>query len=713
MPIDAAPWSLVFAPLFLVIGILVVLPPLLPMAKPWARLLIVGAVWAVTLRYLHWRLTETLVLDDGWQAAVWSCVCLTVEALAHWETAVLFLIFLRTTDRSAQADGHEARLRATEAAKLARVDVLIPTYNEPLEILEKTIVGALSMEWPNMAVYVLDDGRRAWLRDFCEAKGVGYITRPDNRGAKAGNINHALTLVDGEFVAIFDADFIPQRTFLIRMMGFFEDPKVGIVQAPHAFYNHDPMQTNLALRTTLPNDQRFFFESIMPSRDGWDAAFCCGSNSITRRAALRTVGDALPEGSITEDMLLTMVLLREGFVTRYLCERLAFGLAPESVSAFFIQRQRWAQGAVQTLFLRSGPFGPGLRLAHRLFFLPSQWLTHAAIALMSLIAPLVFLLTGLPPMAHTTLASTCFYLLPMLVVTFGGLAAFAPGKYNPIAAQVLGVFQSFKILPTVLVTLVRPHGHAFKVTPKGDAARVGYERPIFLACLALIFLTVVGVVINLVPEWRRVEDVALVPMVAFWCGFNVVVLILVSMLCLQMPVRRQEERFAVEEPLLIRHLRSGALATLMTEDMSISGVALRTPGADLGEWIVGDRVEAFVSGVGWSPAWVARVTSTLTALRFDHGGAIQRDLLIRKLFTGSQNTVTIGGASAWAVTASLLNRIWNADMEVRRRPAPAPAPETEPPEPELILTAATRLLPPSSERAGAIARALQEIPRAA
>src|SRR6185369_5403853 len=182
----------------------------------------------------------------------------------------LFLAFLRTSDRRPEADRHERRLRGLDAGKAPSVDVLIPSYNEPLAVLEKTIVGARSLEWPNVNVYVLDDGRRAWLRDYCAEKGVGYITRPDNLGAKAGNINHALTLTDGDFVAVFDADFIPQRSFLMRLMGFFEDPKVGIVQAPHAFYNHDPMQTNLAMRKSLPDDQAFFFEAIMPSRDGWD-----------------------------------------------------------------------------------------------------------------------------------------------------------------------------------------------------------------------------------------------------------------------------------------------------------------------------------------------------------------------------------------------------------------------------------------------------------
>jgi len=92
----------------------------------------------------------------------------------------------------------------------------------------------------------------------------------------------------------------------MRTIGFFADPSIGVVQVPHAFYNYDPTQSSLALQTTLPDDQRFFFEAVMPSRDGWDAAFCCGSNSVTRGTALRSVGDVLPTESITEDMLFSI-----------------------------------------------------------------------------------------------------------------------------------------------------------------------------------------------------------------------------------------------------------------------------------------------------------------------------------------------------------------------------------------------------------------------
>ena len=170
-------------------------------------------------------------------------------------------------------------------------------------------------------------------------------------------------------------------------MGFFDDPRIEIVQVPHVFYNHDPMQANLALRKSMPDDQRFFFEGIMPSRDAWNAAFCCGSNSVTRRAALRCIGDALPITSITEDMLLSLALLRNGYITRYLCERLAYGLAPETLRAFFVQRQRWARGAMQILFQAAGPFGRNLTLMQRLLFLPTHWLSQSLMLLITVVAP--------------------------------------------------------------------------------------------------------------------------------------------------------------------------------------------------------------------------------------------------------------------------------------------------------------------------------------
>jgi len=623
-----------------VAGAIYALGPMLPISHTWVRAVVFAAVWLVVGRYQFWRLFVTVLPAHGaWYEVGWVWFCYSVELFATGDALILYLTFLRKSDRRAEADAHEARLRAMPPAQLPEVDVYIPTYNEPIEVLEKTITGALCLDYPNFQVWVLDDGRRPWLKEFCRGKGVGYLTRPDSAHAKAGNINHALTKTNAPFVAIFDADFIPQRNFLVRTIGFFADPKIGIVQTPHAFYNNDPMQANLALRRTLPDDQRFFFEAIMPSRDAWDSAFCCGSNSVTRRAALHSIGDALPTGSITEDMLLTLAMLRKGFITRYLCERLAFGLAPENLEAFFVQRQRWARGAMQILFLPEGPFGRNLSLMQRLQFMPSHWLSQSCTTMLTAIAPLVFLLTGLPPLVNVTAASVLYYIAPMILALIGGLQIFARQEYFPLASQVLGTFQSFKILPTVLTTLVSPFAHAFTVTPKGrDARKSNYERGIFWCAAGLIFATAGGLIINSIPEFHVIARTSLLPVMAIWGAINIVVLFLVCMLSLQARARRSEERFALDEPIWIFGA-SGALSTGRIRDISLSGIALT---ADIHRALVtqtGDFARAFIPEVGFVNGQVVRQAGRFLALKFDLPQSVERDLLISKLFTLGHNTV--------------------------------------------------------------------------
>ena len=288
MNAEALPVFELLGPLIFVIGTIYLLSPILPLSRPWARQFVFAIVWLVIARYLDWRLFATVMPVTGeWYQVGWVWTCFVIEVLALFDAFILYLAFLRTSDRHAEADSHEARLRALPPEDLPWVDIYIPTYDESLEVLEKTITGAISLDYPNFKVWLLDDGRRPWLKEFCNTKGVGYLTRGDNAHAKAGNINHALTRTNADFVAIFDADFIPQRNFLMRTVGFFADPAIGIVQVPHTFYNYDPAQSSLGLQKALPDDQRFFFEAIMPSRDGWDAAFSCGSNSVTRREALR------------------------------------------------------------------------------------------------------------------------------------------------------------------------------------------------------------------------------------------------------------------------------------------------------------------------------------------------------------------------------------------------------------------------------------------
>lgn len=688
----ASPW-LVFAPLLLVTAALIGLP-LLDRTRPQNRLLIAAGVGAVALVYGWWRLTITVPWSAPWPALAFALLVLAVELLGHFDSAILYAALVRRTDRTPEADAHEARLRALPPSALPAVDVVIATYNEPLAVLEKTIIGALALDWPDVRVWVADDGRRAWLHDWCRAKGAGYIIRPDNAHAKAGNINHALEKTEAPFMAVLDADFVPQRNWLMRTMGFFEAPNVGIVQVPHSFYNHDPLQQNLALRDAVPDDQRFFFEAIMPGRDGWDAAFCCGSNGIIRREAMTAVGGKLPGGSITEDMLLTLVMLRKGYVTRYLAEPLAYGLAPESMTAFFVQRARWAQGGIQLLFLKEGPLGPGLSLRERLFFMPTAWASQALMLLLALVSPLVFLFLDVPPLVGVTAESAIFFLLPMVVAQVGGIVLLGQGRYYPIASLVLGTFQSFKLLPVILKTLWQPHGHAFKVTPKGsDAGGGGMERGIFLACTALMLATMAGLTINALPDWRIVAQGALVPMVAFWGALNVLVLFLAAMLCIGRPSPRAEERFAIDEPVAVWRRdaspQSGALLYWARGlDLSLSGIGVAAVG-DAESLRAGEAVRVRIAGVGTLEGQVARRARGLVGIAFSATDSAVRDRLIVRLFTSGANVARLQ-PSVWQVTWSLLSRIWKADMHTPVRP-PVPAPAEPPPD---KLPAQSLALPP-------------------
>ena len=658
-----------------------------------SKLGIVLTIGVAVLNYLQWRIFDTIPWGGTFSELWWPVTCLVVEVLALFDASILLAILARPTNRSAEADKGEAQLRALwqeNAQAIPPVDVFIATYNEPREVLEKTILGCLAMDWPDARVWVLDDGRRPWVRDICEAKGAGYITRADNKGAKAGNINHGLTLTDAPYVAVFDADFVPQRNFLMRTMGFFENPKIGIVQIPHSFYNHDPMQTNLGLQQAMPDDQRFFFEAIMPGRDGWDASFCCGSNSVTRRTIFDEIGGGLPEGSITEDMLLTLASLRKGYITRYLNEPLAYGLAPESTAAFFVQRQRWAQGAIQILYLSHGPLGRGLKLRYRFLFLPTAWLTQGLQSAFTIFVPILFALFNMSPMIGVDLPGIIFYLLPMVAALLGGITLLAPGRYYPLAAQILTVFQTFRILPAALKTVLFPKGLTFKVTPKGSSSGSGTGGAcgsVLMASLILVALSLASLAINMLPDYRVVAQDGLLPVVAFWLAFNMLMLILVAMMCLEKPRVRGEERFAVRHTVTLVGAQ-GEMISSSRGDISISGLGMAI--SDPVQFAVGDRGQIVLPEVGIVRGFIRYSSPQRLGVEFDFHSEELRDRLIVSLFTNGMDVNALR-PSALAVAGSLVKRLWSADLSLRPQiaiPAQEPEPAVE------KLSAIARLVPP-------------------
>ena len=187
----------------------------------------------IGLNYLIWRFTHTVLPFSGTSVnEIWVNTIFVIEILAFIEICIFLLIMSKYNSRNLEADQYTQK-----PLRFPSVDVFIPTYNEEIDVLEKTIYGAKHLDYPDFKVWVLDDGSRDWLKKFCKETGVGYITRTEHAHAKAGNLNNGLSQTSGELFAIFDADFIPATNFLKRTVGFFTYNKdIGIVQTPQHFF---------------------------------------------------------------------------------------------------------------------------------------------------------------------------------------------------------------------------------------------------------------------------------------------------------------------------------------------------------------------------------------------------------------------------------------------------------------------------------------------
>jgi len=534
-----------YAPSLLTLGFFLGIVPFLSPRDPRARILISGIVLALAFGYLWWRLGVTLG-GDTLVERLWVWFCFTAEASIILDGCVFFFMISRTRDRTPEADRHEAMLRQQPEDRLLHVDIVIPSYNEGLDVLERSIIGALGIDYPKRTVWVLDDGKRDWLRDFCAAKGARYVRRDKNIHAKAGNINHALPLMRGDLVAIFDADFVPHRNFLRRTAGFFDDPGIGCVQTPQHFFNKDPIQLNLGIDRVWPDEQRLFFEVILPSRDAWGAALC------------------------------TLVMQRIGQRTIYLNEKLSLGLAPENVDAFFVQRKRWSRGNIQGLFVRSGPLGPGLPLLQRILFMPTYWLLQPVYVLW-LIAPLVYLYFGISPIRLDDPSDLFLWQVPYLIACLLGLKWFAPHRFSPVVGTISSIFTAIRLSPTSIASVIKPFGVGFKVTPKGrTAGGLAFDRPTAIFATALFVLTVGGALINTSYQLRLIQSDVFFPVGAFWALVNGAILFLVVLLSIEKPRHRTEERFHIDQPGLCSNVDVSLDCRIA--DISISGARLSFTG---------------------------------------------------------------------------------------------------------------------------------------
>ncbi|WP_312283742.1 UDP-forming cellulose synthase catalytic subunit [Candidatus Igneacidithiobacillus taiwanensis] len=539
----------------------------------WATLLLIGISILLTTRYAYWRVTETLGFGDPryhWYDTVVTLILLAAEIYA-WLT--LLLGYFQTI-WPLQRKPVPLPL---DSSLWPDVDVFIPTYNEPIEVVRPTVLGAINMDWPKdkLHVYILDDGSRENFRDFAANVGVGYITREKHDHAKAGNLNHAMTVTHGAYVAIFDCDHIPARSFLQITMGWMvRDSNLALVQTPHHFYSPDPFEYNLGMFRVVPNEGELFYGIVQDGNDLWDATFFCGSCAVIRRTALDEVGGIAVE-TVTEDAHTALKLQRRGWRTAYLNIPQAAGLATESLSGHIGQRIRWARGMAQIFRVDNPLLGRGLNIGQRLCYLNAMM--HFFFALPRLIfltAPLAYLLFGfrvLDAYAVTFAAYSLPHLFMANLVNSRIQGRHRYSYWNEVYETVLATY----ILLPVWLAVINPKLGKFNVTAKGGIKEHDYfDGTIAKPYIILWLLNLAGLVAAVLRLTLEVEPrVTTILMTSLWTLYNLMIIGVAIAVSRERRQLRNHVRIPIQLPAFI--IISGSLVLkAMTYDLSDGGAKL-------------------------------------------------------------------------------------------------------------------------------------------
>jgi cellulose synthase (UDP-forming) len=526
----------------------------------------------ISSRYLYWRYSETLNTTT-WLNSTFS-IGLFLSEFYAW--TILLLGFFQ----SIWPLNRKPTPLPPNPALWPTVDVLIPTYNEPLSVVRKTIIAATLLDWPanKIKIYVLDDGKRDEFKHFAEEIGVGYITRDNNNHAKAGNLNNALKQISGEYVAIFDCDHIPTRSFLqVSMGGFLKDPKLALVQTPHHFLSPDPFERNLGTFREVPNEGALFYGLVQDGNDLWNASFFCGSCAILKRAPLDEIGGIATE-TVTEDAHTSLKLHRKGYNSAYLSITQAAGLATETLAAHVKQRMRWARGMAQIFRVDCPLLGKGLTLAQRFCY------TNAIMHFMYGFPRLFFLLSPLAYMyfesyiINAPAGTIAAYALPHLVLASIVNSRIQGTHRHSFWNEAYETALAWYIMWPVLFALVNPSKGKFNVTAKGGNIHEGFfDWQIGMPYIVLFILNFAGLILGFFRmfwfntfEW----DTALINML--WTVYNLIMLSATIAVVLESRQIRKSWRIEREIPAIIG-LPNGQLFNGSTTDYSEGGVSLNIP----------------------------------------------------------------------------------------------------------------------------------------
>lgn len=528
----------------------------------------------MSTRYIFWRATETLHFNSEVEAILG--IGLFIAELYVW--LILILGYLQTSwplKRTIEPLPDDVSLWPT-------VDVYVPSYNESLDVVRDTVLAAQCIDYPRdkIKIYLLDDGKRSEFARFAADVGVGYITRDDNRHAKAGNLNHAMKITKGELICVFDCDHVATRTFLQATVGaFLKDKKLALLQTPHYFYSPDPFERNLKAAREIPNEGALFYGPVQQGNDNWNATFFCGSCAVIRRSALEEIGGFAVE-TVTEDAHTALKMQRLGWGSAFLAIPLAAGLATERLGLHIVQRTRWARGMTQIFRVDNPLFGRGLKWQQRLCYLNAM--LHFQFGLPRVIfltAPLAYLLFNLN-IIHSSASLIFAYVLPHLVMSLY-VNSRMNGRFRATFwGEIYETVMAFHLVIPTLLTMISPKHGKFNVTDKGGLLDVGFfdfniVRP-HVICALLLLIGVVSGVVRAVGHNYFGVDPYVIALNVGWATFSLIILMAAIAVARETKQVRKTIRIDVNLPVVI-HYASGISSRSSTINLSMGGAQISAP----------------------------------------------------------------------------------------------------------------------------------------
>ncbi|WP_297209260.1 MULTISPECIES: glycosyltransferase family 2 protein [Thermodesulfovibrio] len=580
------------------------------------RVLILSLAVFITLRYWIFRTFHTL----GYTGFFDSMAMLSLYLA---ETYAIVIYFLGIFVNISPLKRHPLNLPEDKNI-LPSVDIFIPTYNEPLEIIKTTIIACKQIKYPQdkINIFILDDGSttqkrndrepekalQAWqryeeLKSLAKEMDVNYITREKNEHAKAGNLNNALWLTSkgfegydtkgsewfcfgkppskgGELILVLDCDHVPTVDILEKTVGFFlRDDKLFLVQTPHFFINPTPIERNLGTYAESPGENEMFYGEIHRGLDFWNSSFFCGSGALLRRKYLEEVGGFAGK-TITEDAETSLTLHSKGYRSVYLKKPLICGLSPETFDDFITQRSRWTQGMIQIFMLKNPLKQKGLRWYQKLCYLNNCIFWFFGLArIIFIFAPLMYLLFNLR-VYNVSTEQIITYAIPHLACSLS-VSNYLYGRVrHPFFSEVLETAQSFFLIFPTIGAILNPLSPTFRVTPKGTSLKESTINSRVFTFYILLILCLIGIYAGINKWLYSPLERGAVAVCMAWTLFNLSMIIAcIGALYELRQIRRYHRILVEEEALLIIPEKLKSLKATIT-DISMGGLGLRVDPRD-------------------------------------------------------------------------------------------------------------------------------------